>query len=192
MTEHITIEAITLRSISIQDPKKIVTVFSKQLGLISLVVSTSKAKNRSICEPFCKAELILTPKKKDLFLLYDSSIQDLHLPLRNKLCYLQTAFSMVKALLSSQLPEKPSPFLYALLEKSLQNTPSFPDQNTLLACFYLKLLSHEGLYNPHSPKEKVLFSTLAQERKLSTLREIECSIEDLLEVETLFSHRIKS
>lgn len=191
MTEHLITEAITLRCTSLQDPKRIVTVFSQKFGLINLVLSISKGKNRSLCEPFCQAELILNPKKKELFQLYDSSLVNLHLPLRSKLCYLQTASAIIKALLSSQLPEKPSPPLYTLLYKSLEMIPSFSCQNTLLACFYLKLLLHEGLYNPHSAEEKEIFSQIAQEKKIATLKEMRCSKEELLEIESVFSSRIK-
>ena len=191
MSEYLTTEAVTLRSVSLQESKRILTVFSQKLGLINLVLSASKGKNRSLCDPFCQAELILIPKKKDLFQLYDSSLVNLHLPLRSKLCYLKTASSIVKALLSSQLPEKPSPALYVLLTKTLEMIPSFSCQNTLLGCFYLKLLLHEGLYDPYSQQEKEVFLQIAQEKKISSLREIRCSTEELEELETLFFSRIR-
>jgi DNA repair protein RecO (recombination protein O) len=192
MNESLTTQAITLRSIPLQDPKRIVTLFSADLGLISVVVSTSKGKNRPLCEPFCQAEVVLFPKKKELFLLQDSSLINLHLPLREKLSYLNTASSMVKAILSSQLPEKPAPALYQLLAKSLEAIPAFPSLNTLLACFYLKLLLHEGLYNPNLSDYNPLFSQIAQEKKIASLKEMSCSQEELIELEHLFTSSIRT
>lgn len=183
-------KAIVLRSIPFKDNQKILSLFSEHFGLISLLVkgiSPKKPSTNSLCELFCEAEFIFSRGNSDLKKFQDGSLLNLHLPLRNKLSYLKTASSMTHALLKSQMPETPAPHLYALLSSFLKQIPSFESQETLLGCFYLKLLKHEGTYHKESfptsiaTKERELLSALSCIQSFKELKELSLST-------SLFSH----
>lgn len=141
-------KAIVLKSVFFKDNQKIITLFSEKLGLISaLIKGYSSPMKSSLSELFCEAEYIFSKGNSDLRKYQDASILDLHLPLRGKLSYLKSASCLAQSLLSTQLPEKPSPHLYALFSSFLKQIPFFTSQETLLCCFYLKFLRHEGLYH---------------------------------------------
>ncbi|MBS0626630.1 MAG: DNA repair protein RecO [Verrucomicrobia bacterium] len=201
--QHKTTSAIILRSIPFKDHQKIVTAFSKDLGLISIIVkglSSKKFFKLPFCESFCEAELVLSKKRGDLFTLNDGSILNLHLPLRQELRYLYTASSLTKAVLDSQLPEKPSALLYTLLSMCLHQIPTFPCLNTLLACFYLKTLKNEGIFpffseepflETLSEKEKKHFIDISNVQNFSVLRTKETSREELNKLEQIFLTQVK-
>lgn len=201
--QHKTTSAIILRSIPFKDHQKIVTAFSKELGLISIIVkglSSKKFFKLAFCESFCEAELVISKNRGDLFTLNDGSILDLHLPLRQELRYLYTASSMTKAILDSQLPEKPSSLLYTLLSMCLHQIPTFPCLNTLLACFYLKTLKNEGVFpffseetllKTLSDNEKKHFIDISNMQNFSILRTKETSLEELKKLEDIFLIQVK-
>jgi len=201
--EEIQTTAIILRSLPFRDHQKIISAFSKELGMIGLIIkglSSKKSLKLPFCEPFCEAELVLSKKGGDLFLFKEGSVIDLHLPLRNDLAYIKTSSLMAKAILGSQLPEKPSPSLYTFLTAVLRRIPTASCQKTLLACFYLKLLKHEGIYNtPHvsrggtilSERERALFLKLAEMRNFSRLEEESVSEGELALAEEIFFEQTK-
>jgi DNA repair protein RecO (recombination protein O) len=196
---HESSKALVLRSLFFKDNQKILTLFSERFGLISLVMKGCSAPLKgSLSEPFCEAEFFFTKGSSDLRKYHDGSIIDLHLPLRNKLSYLKTASAMTKAVLTSQLPEKHSPHLYALLSSFLKQVPHFPFQETLLACFYLKFLRHEGLYHKEctlpsiSLEEQQTLAKLAYLQSFDELKKEEVSLFLFTYVETFFSDQLKS
>ena len=65
---------------------------------------------------------------------------------------MDSASALAQAILSSQMPLKPAPALYALLLSYVKHLPQFAQPAPLLSSFYLKTLLHEGLYAAdHSP-----------------------------------------
>ncbi len=201
--DYITTPAIILRSIPFKDHQKIVTAFSKDLGMISMIIkglSSKKLFKRPFCESFCEVELVLTKRQGDLFTFHEGSITNLHLPLRDHLHCLYTASSMVKAILESQLPEKPAPLLYALFSTCLHQIPTFLCQNTLLACFYVKILKHEGIFslsseerieNSLSEEEKKDLTRISDVLNFSSLKKINTSLEVLNKLEQFFLMKIR-
>ena len=201
--QYITTPAIVLRSIPFKDHQKIVTVFSKELGMISMIVkglSSKKLFKLPFCESFCEVELVLSKKQGDLFTFHEGSIINLHLPLRDQLSQLYTASSMAKAILESQLPEKPAPLLYALFSICLHQVPIFFCQNTLLACFYLKILKHEGIFSlcseetteqALSEQEKNNLTNISNIQNFSILKKMKTSSEELKKLERIFIMQIK-
>ena len=169
-----TTHGIVLRYTPFKDRQKILTIFSKTLGVLSLLLKQS-SHTTCLSEPFCEAEWILSKRQGDLFYLQDVTLVNLHFPLRQKLSYLQTASSMTSILLQSQLPEKPAPHLYELYRAFLQQIPQFACQKTLLGSFYLKLLRHEGVYKAPTPQateeEKHLFSLLVNALRFQDLQD---------------------
>ena len=75
--------------------------------------------------------------------LLDGDVVDAHIELRTSLAQLEEALGMVKALLTTQLPDKPTPALYTLFAHVLQ--ASARTGTPLLTLFLVKLLKHEGV-----------------------------------------------
>lgn len=172
-------EGIVLRSLTYQEDARILTLFTKDLGLISLMlkgVSPRSLQKMAAASPFCQAEFVYFKGQSDMLHYRDSTLLNEHLFLRNKLSSLQTAGSLVQALLKSQMPGKSSPALYYLLDTYLKQIPAFVDPLPLLTSFYLKILSHEGVLLlsdlAASPQEQELLEELLFARSFEKLKTI--------------------
>jgi len=140
-------KAIVLRSQILKEHQKILTLFSEQFGVISLILQKRSKQSSCLSEPFCEGEFFFWLGSHDLKKYHDGSILDLHLGLRTQLSFLKTASCMAKAISASQIPEKASSPIYALFSAFLKQIPRFPTPGALLTCFYLKILRYEGLYH---------------------------------------------
>jgi DNA repair protein RecO len=121
---------------------------------VSMIVkglSKKKPIFTSLTEPLCEVEFVYTKGSSDLLKFQDGTLIDPHLNLREKYSFLQTALEMAQAVLKSQMPEKPSPLLYALFSSFLKQIPYFSFPDSLLGSFYLKFLKHEGHFNSAAP-----------------------------------------
>lgn len=195
--ETITVSAVTLKSFPFKDRQYIITALSEELGVIGILikgVSLKQPHKLCFCEPFCTAVWVLRRNRGNLFLFCEGSNADLRLPLRAASEYILTGSRMIKALLRSQLPEKPAPLLYKLFLSFLRNIPRVPCQNTLLACFYLKLLQHEGIFpffsegaypEEISPEERLLFQHLVSVKNFTQIGELRTRKESLEKLEAL-------
>ena len=145
-------EGIVLRSLEYKDRQRIITVFTAEFGLISLIVKGISNRSHSLLaltSPFCQSEFHFTRGRSNLFRFTDGTILEDHLSLRQKFSFLQTAGALAHAILRSQLPEKPSSALYALFSAYLNQATLFEDPQALTASFLLKMLKHEGLIALH-------------------------------------------
>lgn len=146
-------EGIVLRSQDFKERHRIITLFTHQ-GLISLIVKNISRKNTrllSLTTPFCHGEYHYRRGNSELLRFHDGTIIDDHFNLRQSFSSLQVAGALANAILTSQMPGKPSPALFVLYKSYHNQVPCFNDPTTLLASFYLKLLKHEGLLTitPH-------------------------------------------
>jgi DNA repair protein RecO (recombination protein O) len=144
---HEKTEGIVLRSQDYKERHRIVTLFTPQ-GLISLIVRGISRKNArllTLTTPFCQGEYHYASGASELRVFKDGSVINDHYGLRKDLKTLQAAGSIASAILTSQMPGKPSPALFVLLKSYQAQVPLFTDPEVLLASFYLKLLKHEGL-----------------------------------------------
>lgn len=153
-------EGITLKSIPYQDKSRIISVFTKEFGLISLLVKDiiSDPSLFTLTSPFCVGEFIFKRGREELFLFQDGSIIDEHLDLRGDLKFINSAYAICISILDTQLYHKKSKLLYLLLKAYLRQIPLFKNPNALVSSFYLKLLFHEGLLN--LKEDKVNFSLI--------------------------------
>ena len=137
---------IVLRSLDYKDSQRIITVFTP-IGLLSFIVKgiTRRTSLLALTTPFSEGEFIFRRSRSDLLSFLDGTVNDNHLPLRQRLSSLETAGSLAHAILSSQLDGKSSTDLYQLFRFYLKQVPSFESPSSLLASFQLKLLLHEGL-----------------------------------------------
>jgi DNA repair protein RecO (recombination protein O) len=143
-------QGITLQAIPYQERQRIITVFTQDKGLISLIIkglSQKKPSLLSLSTPFCLADFVYLKGRSDIYFLKDATVLCEHLFLRKDLDFITSAYAMAKALLDSQLLHKPAPELFMLFLKYLEKIPSFPSQEVLVGSFLLKLLIHEGLIN---------------------------------------------
>lgn len=137
-------EGIVLNSFLYKDHDRIITVFMKEEGLISLMIK--KAKQQSmISSPFCQCEFLYIKGKSDLYKFHDGTVIEDHMSLRSSLRSLSGAGEMVQAVLHSQMPGKPAPKLYALLAACMKQLPTFEPIFRLTTSFRLRLLTHEGI-----------------------------------------------
>lgn len=145
---HEKTEGIVLRSLDYKDRQKIITLFSKEAGMISLILKGLTGRNTrllALSSPFCQAEFIYRKGKSNLYTFIDGSTINENLHLRSQLSFLQTAGTLSKGILTSQLPGKPTPALYQLFSTYFKHISTFQDPTPLISSFYLKLLKHEGL-----------------------------------------------
>ena len=173
------VEGIVLRSTLYKETHRIITLFTSEAGLISLMVKGVKTPERmALLTPFSQIEVFFRKKLSDLYLLKDGSLIAGNLFLREKWDYLETAGKMGQMILHSQMPGKPAPLLYALFLACLKQLPKFEEPAPLLLLFYLKLLTHEGILSlddrsafpiPLSSEEWDMMMDIAQSKSFKGL-----------------------
>ncbi|MBI2742612.1 MAG: DNA repair protein RecO [Chlamydiales bacterium] len=193
-------EGIVLKCLEYKDRERIITVFTKENGLVSLIVKGVWAGSHdklSATTPFCQAQYIFKRGRSDLLRYHESSILYEHLELRSHYSHLEAAGLMAKTLLDSQLPGRPSHALYALFERCLKQIPHFSHPQTLTSSFLLKMLLLEGLISheesdiPHlTPAEHELFRELTFGRSFQKLAQLQVPPELAQKVQAHFSSRI--
>lgn len=197
-------EGIVLRSLDYKERERIITLFTPEAGVVSLIVKGISKKNYSLLALttlFCRAEFLYRRGKSDLFRFVDGTILNEHPSLRSRLSSLQAAAELSRAILHSQFPGKASPALYALFSLYLAQIPEFETPGALIASFMLKLLRHEGVLSlsaectlpalqRFSPSEWKVLEILAHSRQFAALKTL-CVDLDLLEkVRVLFSEAL--
>jgi len=140
-------DGIVLHVLPFRDYDKILTLYTRDLGVIKVIIRKSLMSkiSRGSIDPLTRAEFVLSAGKNDLFRCEDISLQNQNLKLREHLPRLQAACDMAYAITSSQMLHKPSSELYNLFISFLERLPLISDPEILLSSFYIKLLRHEGL-----------------------------------------------
>lgn len=175
-------EGIVLRSQDFKERHRLITLFTPH-GLINLIVKGISRKNAhllSLTTPFCHGEYHYFRSHSELLQFRDGTVLDDHFNLRQNFNALQTAGTLAYAILTSQMPGKPSPFLFALYKSYHKQTLRFDASFSFLASFYLKLLKHEGLLHlnqheiPHfSSTEQETLLALSQIQHFSSLHQLD-------------------
>lgn len=141
MTTHWeTQEGILLQSTPYLESRRIVKIFTKNNGLLSLI---GNSKKLSLTTPFCKAEWIYKQTPGDLFSLKEASLLNPYMNLRESYEKLKSAGSIANDLLRSQLAYKESSKLYSLLSACFEHLSYNP--TAIAQSFRLKLLRLDGL-----------------------------------------------
>ena len=146
-------EGLVLRTLDYKDRQKIITLFTPTRGLISLIIkgiTRKKSHLLTLSSPFTQGEYHFHIGRSELYTFKDGTPLATHHNLRSDLSLIETAATMAKALLLTQLPGKSTPALYALILAYLKELPNF-NPNILSSSFHLKLLKHDGLLSlsPH-------------------------------------------
>ncbi|MDX8431234.1 MAG: DNA repair protein RecO [Candidatus Algichlamydia australiensis] len=181
--EELSTEAIVLRTTAYGERKNILTLFSKEGGLLS-TSSYISLKKRGYLSALCRCNFLLTRKTSELYTLKDVTPLDLYTEIRSNYDKLNCAGYWLKTLLRSQLPSKPSPLLYQLLICYLEELKTTSEVSQIKMSFLLKVLKHEGLYMPSRFFTEA--QKLADVRKFLELDEIVITHDMEKEIETRF------
>jgi len=136
-------EGLLLQSIPYLGKSYILKVFTQQMGLISLF--TKRKIPGSLTTTFCIGEWVYQKKLGDMYTLYDASLIDPLLDLRQSFACLSSAGRIAQDVLQSQLPHQGIHPLYELLCSYFKKIPQFSHPEILSVSFRLKLLIYEGL-----------------------------------------------
>ena len=165
------IEGIILRSQKFEDHGQILTLFSKERGVLSLMYKDSSKKEGRSFGPLLKVEALIRPSDKDLLRCFSLSILASWQALRLDYDRIRLAAGFLD-LIGRTLPKKAaSPFHYTLLDDHLKALSEAKFPYAIASSFFLKILQHEG----------ILAHTLREEGKgfleesVFSLHETECS-----------------
>ncbi len=197
-------EGIVLKSIDFKDHERIITIFTRDLGIASLIVKGVRGGNLqklAITTPFCQVEFLYSRGKSELLRYHDSTVLHEHHELRTQYAHLEAAGLMAKAILQFQLPGTPAPTLYALFERYLKKIPEFPNPLPLTTSFLLKMLHLEGLISEDShdgritstftSAEKEILKELIQSRSFQKLSQLPVTPEFAKKISDFFASRIQ-
>lgn len=199
------VEGIVLQAIPFRDYDQIATVFSDTQGIITLILKQARRAKKGLSKavyPLTCAEFIYREGKSEIMTCSEMTVLDLFLPLREKLTALEAACEMLKALQKSQHPGISSPLLYQLLKTYLKIIGSDENVNVFVASFFLKILMHDGLWDPEnnqipdhlflSEEERSHFNFLATCRAGSALSKYVIDHQLKKKIGLLFEESIKA
>jgi len=141
-------EGITLKVTPFKENSRIIQIFSKDFGIISLMIKRISAKKTNLfalSTPFSHGEFIIKKNKGEIFSFLDGSVIDYHLDLRKDLITMQAASKCLLCILKTQYQDRHAPKLFLLLKSYLKAISTVKDPFVLLSSFYLKILIYEGL-----------------------------------------------
>lgn len=141
-------EGVVLHTVNFRDSDQIVTVFSQQEGMIKLLCRRARSKKGSTTQPLAEAEFVYLKGRSEIYTCQETTIISHHMSLRSSYNRLTAAFNIAKALLHSQDALAPAPQLYQLLTSYLRQLGKTDNPKALVASFQLKLLRHDGLFQP--------------------------------------------
>ena len=147
----VTTEAVILRSRKQGDTSKIVSLYTRDYGLVDVIAKGAremKSKFGSSLEPFTCSKVTFYKKEgRDLYLLSNAETA---LPLRNlqsDLDHIEAATKVVELLLRSQHHEECHPELYTLVKETLTVISDCEDSAgvwPVLFAYYLQYISFAG------------------------------------------------
>lgn len=112
-------EGIVLKSFEFKESSKIIRIFTKELGIISVVVQGAKrpkSKKHNLVSVYAK-NLFVLKKLKNMYVLLDGDVLDLHLSIRKNIKSIYF-FQLILDLINQNLPEGEVSFvLYNLTDR---------------------------------------------------------------------------
>lgn len=194
-------DAIVLKATPYEEDGKILKLFTQEAGVLSVIVKKLRRKEtfwQTVTSPLARGEFHLLRRQSDLYTLQEASLIDPYFEIRNHLDKLDAACAILRTILISQYPEKPSPELYLLTTLYLKKLKTFPHPNLLSLSFQMKLLNHEGLFpeskgelTAHlSDNEWLTLECLCHAKQFDLLQSLTVSPSLQERIETLFSTRI--
>ncbi len=162
-------EGIVLKTIRYDDTSEIITVLTRQLGIITIIYKPGK---KSHYPPLFEGEFTLR-KGKNFFYIVDVKQTFHHIEIRQSFDAIETAFKMIQYLLKTQLPLKAAPQLFGLFSGCLKKICHPGCSEKIEYLFLAKLLLHEGHLNENHP----VLAPIAKIRSFQQIDTIEIGLE---------------
>jgi len=139
------VEGIILQTVRLQEKSEIVTLFSKEQGIISLVVK----RQRQALSPLLKVEAEIRPSEKELKKCFHIQVTSSFQGLRLSLEKLQYASKIIQWI-SKELPrsEAVEP-LYELFDTTLRQLCEEKDATQVAIRFMKAWKQHDGSFSSH-------------------------------------------
>jgi DNA repair protein RecO (recombination protein O) len=139
-------EGVILKVISFRDYDQIVSLFTRDAGLLKVMHKNGKGgQKKDYCFPLSVAEVIYGERNSEISHCHDLTIIEFYNDLRKNLKHLETGCDLIHVIGCSQLVGNHSPALYELLRYYLNKISSLSNPELLSISFRLKLLLHEGI-----------------------------------------------
>lgn len=175
-------EGIVLSSNRLREREQLLRIFTPLEGVVACSFYPKKTSQPN---PLSRVEVLLTQKQDGFFQCQELITISLYLELRKTFTRLQAAAQILRAIEVSQWKQHPAPHLYKLLVSYLEEMVLGESVETLSSSFLLKLLKHEGLWNPFasiaikdfSEEEASLLLFLTEVKSYRQLRLISLSME---------------
>lgn len=151
--ESLQAEGIVLKSITYGEHDCILTVFTREHGVLGLFVKGGKRQKRhlqALCSPLSHAEFTYHNGKNALHRFLEGRLLSNPESLRSSYSCLQAACALVQSVSETQFPGKTAPQLFTLLLYYLERLPKATCHAVIVDSFRLKLLIHEGLLGIHT------------------------------------------
>ncbi len=155
MTQHqwkVT-EGVILHSIPYRDADQIITIFTKEYGMLKVYgrgVRSLKRKEQGALSPLMQVEMAYRHGKGEIGSCRDITTLT-HFPhTRTSYQALQAACQMLDVVRTTQWPGRNAPSLYILLCSFLDNFDQASDPTVLASSFTLKVLKNEGFLSLNS------------------------------------------
>jgi DNA repair protein RecO len=157
-------EAIILKTVSYLETSHVLTLFSREFGIVSVMLkSLSKNKARSY-SALLKVEAEIIPSEKELWKCRGIAILSSYPQLRTSLIRLQVVAQLLELLSKIIPPRTPVQEIYSLLDEHLFILPECQSPYTAAASFLVKYLHQEGSLNlfPFSQSEKTTLKLILE------------------------------
>ena len=144
-------EGIILKCFPFKESDLILKVLTREKGIASFIMKggqSSKRRGGTPLGPLIHAELTYFQGNSELLQLREAVLIDGFASLRESYDHLEAALLMIKKVLVSQIGQKPAPNIFNLLHYYLKRLPALDTPRILSCSFTLKVLLHEGLFDP--------------------------------------------
>ncbi len=187
--DWITTTGIIFRAADMKENDRLITLFSRDLGVIKTYLCGVRSKNHQMgaaSAPLVEAEWVLKPGREELYLCKEASMTCQNLHLRGAYDTLQTACALAKITEQSVQEGDPCPEVYDLLKLFLLHLPEAKSSDSVKAIYQLKLLYYHGLLGEEDPQPFIDLSGL---RSVEALLALDLPEEVLQMVDNLFRER---
>lgn len=140
-------EGIILSANWLRERELLLRIFTPSEGVL---LCSFYPKPSSLPSPLSRVEVLLKQKQEGFFRCQELLSISSYLALRKDFSLLQAASRLLRSIEVSQCKHHPSPHLYQLLVGYLEHMVAGISHETLSASFLLKLLKHEGVWDPFS------------------------------------------
>lgn len=141
------LQAIILKSRDYREQDKLLTVVSREHGPESVLARGARKPGsalRSVCQPYSRAQLLLTPAKNGLRFLAEGSPEESYVMLGDSLSRFAYAAYLAELALAAWPPHQAAPELYYLLQAAFSLLKLDDDHGRTARFFELRLLAALG------------------------------------------------